>query len=92
MLDEMEGRDLDELPLGTGRRVTTIQSDKAKEFESRTLVDFSRSRTLVRTTTKGYHPVANGTEGRVVGILKSGLRKLLSAAKFPVGAWGYLLQ
>ena len=42
--------------------------------------------------TKGYDPAANGTAERVVGLIKSGLRKLLASTAFPTGSWGYLLR
>ena len=82
MIDEFEGYDLTELPLSNGKRI----------FESRNFPEFRRSRGLTHSVTKGYDPAANGTAERVVGLIKSGLRKLLASTAFPTGSWGYLLR
>ena len=79
MIDEFESYDLTELPLSNGKRILTIQSDRAREFESRNFTEFCRDRGLTHTVTKGYDPAANGTAERVVGLIKSGLRKLLAS-------------
>ena len=92
MIDEFESYDLTELPLSNGKRILTIQSDRAHEFESRNFTELCRDRGLTHTVTKGYDPAANGTAERVVGLIKSGLRQLLAATAFPTGSWGYLLR
>ena len=92
MIDEFEGYDLTELPLSNGKRILTIQSDRAREFESRNFTEFCRARGLTHSETKGYDPAANGTAERVVGLIKSGLRKLLASTAFPASSWGYLLR
>ena len=78
MIDEFESYDLTELPLSNGKRILTIQSDRAREFESRNFTEFCRGRGLTHTVTKSYDSAANGTAERVVGLITSGLRKLLA--------------
>ena len=92
MVDELEDYDLSELPLSNGKRILKIQSDRAREFESRNFTEFCRARGLTRSVTKDYDPAANGTAERVVRLIKSGLRKLLAATAYPKASWGYLLR
>ena len=44
MIDEFEGYDLTELPLSNGKRILTIQSDRAREFESKNSTELSKPR------------------------------------------------
>ena len=92
MCEELESMDIPEFPLGEERRIRTIQSDRAREFEGRMFQEFCHERAYDHTVNTGYNPASNGTAEKIVGMIKMGLRRLLVATRFPVESWGDLLR
>ena len=82
MHDELESIDIPEFPLREERRIRATQSDRAREFEGRNFQEFCQERAYDHRVTTGYDPASNGTAEKIVGIIKTGLRRILVATWF----------
>ena len=75
-----------------GFPITQIHTDRAKEFQTRSFVQWCRSRMIYKSTTSGDSPQQNGRAERAVQSIKARIRTQLldrgwTAAKWPLACW-----
>eukprot|EP00971_Amphidinium_carterae_P350564 6491621-Amphidinium_carterae.1 len=77
------------LPTKPGSCVLRLHTDKAREFMSKEVADVLRDNHIFQTTTSAHSPASNGRAEVAIRVVKSVIRRLLLASKFPVFFWGF---
>ena len=70
-----------------GYMVHTIHSDQGREFVNKDTKAWMRSRGILQSTTSGQAPKGNGPAERMVGEVKSMVRRALHAAEMEIKWW-----
>ena len=73
----------------TGSRVVRIQADGGREFSNQKLRDLCWRKSIILSFSPAHQPSSNGIAERMVGILKSTVRRVLKQAHLDREWWSY---
>ena len=73
----------------TGSRVARIQADRGGEFTKQELRDLCWEKNITLSYSPAHQPSSNGIAERMVGILKSTVRRMLKQAQLERQWWSY---